>query len=195
MPRSQRFVEPGGFYHVTPRGNDRRPIFDDSDELDRRRHLALLGRTVRKHGWTVFAYCLMTNHLHLVVQVPEDNLSCSMQEFLGEYARYWNSRHDRSGHLFRNRFSCAPIESDEHLRGAVRYVDLNPVRARVTLRPEQWQWSSYRALVGLEHAPAFLAVSALLELFGPTPAQARVAYRNFVRDGRVLPGHVQVSDT
>jgi REP element-mobilizing transposase RayT len=195
MPRSPRFVEPGGFYHVTPRGNDGRDIFDDTDEFDRRRHLALLQRTVRKHRWTVFAYCQMTNHFHLLVQVPEENLSAGMQELLGEYARFWNSRHGRSGHLFLNRFRCRPVRSERHLVSTARYIDLNPVRARIKPRPEQWRWSSYRALVGLDHAPPFLATSALLELFGPTPAKARLAYRRFVQEGLASGGHVQVSDT
>jgi REP element-mobilizing transposase RayT len=195
MPRSPRFVEPGGFYHVTPRGNDGRDIFDDTDEIDRRRHLVLLERTVRKHRWTVLAYCLMTNHFHLLVQVPEQNLSVGMQELLGEYARFWNSRHGRSGHLFLNRFSCKPVLSEQHLLGTARYIDLNPVRAKIKFRPEQWIWSSYRALVGLDHAPPFLATSALLELFGPTPAKARAAYKQFVQKGLVSGSHVQVSDT
>jgi REP element-mobilizing transposase RayT len=195
MPRSPRLVEPGGFYHVTPRGNDGRAIFDDTDEVDRRRHLALLERTARKHGWTVLAYCLMTNHVHLLVQVLDQSLSAGMQELLGEYARFWNSRHGRTGHLFRNRFSCAAVESDRHLREAARYVDLNPIRAQLASRPEHWQWSSYRALVGLDHAPPFLATSALLELFGPTPAKARIAYRRFVQEGHAWDGRVQVSDT
>jgi len=195
MPRSPRLVEPGGFYHVTPRGNDRRAIFGDETEIDRRRHLALLERTVRKHGWTVFAYCQMTNHFHLLVQVPEGNLSVGMQELLGEYSRFWNSTHGRTGHLFANRFHSEPVLSDRHLVATARYIDLNPVRARMRFRPEQWPWSSYRALVGVDHAPPFLATSALLRLFGPTPAKARLAYRRFVREGRGSDGRVPVSDT
>jgi len=196
VPRSPRFVEPGAFYHVTARGNDRRDIFDDrEDDLDRWRLVALLERTVRKHDWTVFAYCLMTNHFHVLVQAGDSGLSAGMQELLGEYSRCWNSRHGRSGHLFSSRFRSEAVESERHLLAAARYVDLNPVRARAASRPDRWQWSSYRALVGLDHAPPFLAVSATLQLFGPTPAKARQAYTRFVWDGLVPSGHVQVSDT
>jgi REP element-mobilizing transposase RayT len=195
MPRSLRLVESGGFYHVTSRGNDGRDIFDDTDEVDRRRHLALLERTARKYGWIVFAYCQMTNHFHLLVQLADGRLSAGMQELLGEYARSWNRRHGRSGHLFRNRFSCSAVESEGHLIATARYIELNPVRARMKFRPEQWAWSSYRAHVGLDHAPAFLATSALLQLFGPTPAKARETYKRFVRDGDVFEGRVPVSDT
>jgi REP element-mobilizing transposase RayT len=192
MPRRLRLVEPGGFYHVFPRGNDGRPIFTENDgHLDRRRHLTLLGRTARTHGWKVFGYCQMTNHFHLLIQVDEDaRLSAGMQVLLGEYAKFWNSRHGHSGHLFRNRFGYEPIESESHLLETARYVELNPVRAGVKNRAELWPWSSYRAHAGLEHPPPFLATTALLELFGPTPAMARQAYRRFVQEG-----HVQVSDT
>jgi putative transposase len=188
MPRSPRLVEPGGFYHVSPRGNDGRDIY--VDELDRRRHLALLERASRKYGWVVFSYCQMTNHFHLLLQVPNDGLSRGMQEVQSEYARFWNSRHGHTGHVFRNRFECEAVLSERHLIATARYVVLNPVRARMKFRPEQWRWSAHRALLGLDHAPSFLAVSAFLELFGPTPAQARKAYRRFVQEG-----HGSVSDT
>ena len=195
MPRSPRLVEPGGFYHVTSRGNDGRDIFDDEDDVDRRRHLLLLERTARKHRWIVFSYCQMGNHFHLLLQVPENGLSAGMQELLGEYARFWNSRHGRTGHLFRNRFRCSAVESERHLLATARYIELNPVRARMKFRPEQWRWSSYRAHIGLDHLPPFLATSALLQLFGPTPAKARQAYKRFILDGQVPDGPVPVSDT
>jgi REP element-mobilizing transposase RayT len=188
MPRAPRQIEAGSFYHVFPRGNDGREIY--VDEFDRARQLFLLDRVSRKYGWTVFAYCQMTNHFHLLIQVSSSGLSPGMQELLGEYARFWNRRHGRTGHVFRNRFESAAVASDQHLLETARYVDLNPVRAGVKPRPEHWSWSSYRALVGLDHAPPFLAVSTLLQLFGPTPARARAAYRRFVREG-----HGTVSDT
>ena len=188
MPRSPRHVEAGGFYHVSPRGNDGRAIY--TDDFDRMRQLALIGRTARRHGWTIFAYCLMTNHFHLLLQVSEGGLSAGMQEVLGEYARFWNRRHGHSGHVFRNRFSSSMVASDRHLMAAARYIDLNPVRANLTEHPEQWRWSSYRALIGVDHAAPFLGVSALLQLFGPAPTRARQAYQLFVQEG-----HARVSDT
>jgi putative transposase len=181
-------VEPGGIYHVAPRGNDGRDIF--VDDHDRRVYLELLERVTRKHGWAVLGYCLMRNHVHLLVQVRDSNLSVGMQELCGEYARRWNRKHGHSGHLFRNRFTYRPVLSDRHLSATARYIDLNPVRIRTSFRPEQWRWSSYRAHIGLDHAPPFLALSAFLQLFGPTPARAQAAYKRFVQEGQVL-----VSDT
>jgi len=112
-----------------------------------------------------------------------------MQEGLGEYARYWNRRDGHSGHLFRNGYDSKAIKSESHLVATVRYVDLNPVRARMTFRPEQWRWSSYRCHVGLEHPPSFLAIGAFHALLAPTPSGANRVYRRLVRDG-----HVPVSD-
>jgi len=188
MPRSPRLVVPGGIYHVAPRGNDGRDIF--VDDHDRRVHLELLERVVKKYRWVVFGYCLMRNHFHLLVQVPESNLSAGMQELLSEYSRRWNRKHGHSGHLFRNRFSHRPVTSDRHLMATARYIDLNPVHVRKKFRPEQWEWSSYRAHIGLSHAPAFLSISEFLPLFGPTPAKARAAYKRYVQKG-----HGPVSDT
>ena len=188
MPRSPRVVEPGGIYHLTPRGNDGREIF--LEDADRVHFLLRLGRVARKYRWVVFAYCLMTNHFHLLVKVPEDGLSPGMQELLGGYARWWNGEHDHYGHLFRNRFDDTPVRVVRHLIATARYVELNPVRAKMHNRPEQWPWSSYRAHVGLDHPAPFLANTEFLKLLGPTPDKARKAYRRFVREG-----HVPVSDT
>ena len=188
MPRAPRRIEPGGIYHAAPRGNDGRAIF--LGEADRSRFLVRLGLVAARYEWLVFGYCLMTNHAHLLVQVPEAGLSEGMRELLGKYACWWNSEHGHYGHLFRNRFTSSPVRSERHLISAARYVDLNPVRAGLHAHPGQWRWSSYRAHVGDEHPPPFLAQGAFLELLGPTPDRARRAYRRFVREGQV-----PVSDT
>jgi REP element-mobilizing transposase RayT len=181
-------VEPGGIYHVTPRGNDGRDIF--LEDPDRVQFLLRLGRVAREHLWLVYGYCLMTNHVHFLVQIAEDGLSAGMQELLGGYARWWNLEHGHYGHLFHNRFHATSVRSERHLIASARYVDLNPVRANVRRHPEQWPWSSYRAHVGLAHPARFLANNEFLELLGPTPNQAKKAYRRFVHEGRVLvSGH------
>ncbi len=181
MPRSPRIVEPNGIYHLTPRGNNRRTIF--TADRDRLKFLALLTRVTRERRWIVFGYCLMDNHVHLLVQVPELGLSEGMQELLGRYAQWSNREYGRFGHLFVNRFPSETVCSDAHLLGALRYVDLNPVRAGLTTRPEDWPWSSYRAHVGLEHPLPLLANDRFLGLFGSTPDTAREVYREFVRAG------------
>ena len=187
MARAPRIIEPGGIYHVTTRGNNReRVVWDD---LDRVILLTAIDRSARRYGWVVLAYCLMTNHFHLVVRLPLDGLSDGMRLLNGTFARRMNARHSRVGHLFHNRFGATPVADDTHLLEVSRYVVLNPVRARLCARAEQWRWSSYRACAGLELAPSFLATDELLGLFGRRPSLARRAYRQFVREG-----HVRVSD-
>src|SRR5262249_7498308 len=118
------------------------------DDHDRRVYLELLARVARKYGWEIVGYCLMRNHVHLLIHVPDGELSRGMQELSGEYSRRWNRKHGHYGHLFQNRFTYRPVLSERHLLASVRYIDLNPVVVRAKFRPEQWEWSSYRAHVG-----------------------------------------------
>jgi len=179
-PRSE---VPGACYHVGTRGNNKQPIFLDDD--DRKRFLLLLERAARRHGWLVYAYCLMTNHYHLVLQLSDRGLSRGMCELNGGYAVGFNDRHGRSNHLFGRRFWDRHLDSDAYFNETCRYVVLNPIR--VGLEPELgvWRWSSYRATIGDDLAPPFLAVGALLGRFGGSPAEARRAYVRHVSEGRV----------
>jgi putative transposase len=187
MADARRAFDPDGIYHLTSRGNDRQTIF--WDDLDRRAFLDRLAANALKHRWIVLAYCLMTNHYHLVVTAPHGGISHGMQALNGGYSRRTNSRYGRSRHLFQNRFSARAIARDAHLLEACRYVVLNPIRAKICERPEDWRWSSYAACAGLQLAPRFLAVDELLRLFGEHPREARRRYAAFVAEG-----HVQASD-
>jgi putative transposase len=171
-----------------PRGNDGRRIFVRN--ADREGFLVRLEKVTKRHGWLVYGYCLMDNHAHFVVQISDGGLSEGMQELLGGYARWWNREHGHVGHLFRNRFKDVPVKSQDQLLVTLRYIDLNPVAARMKFRPEQWPWSSYRAHIGLSHPPRFLANAEFLKLWGSTPDKARTAYARFVDQGRF-----SVSDT
>jgi putative transposase len=168
-------------YHVASRGNDRQPIYND--DADRRAFLVELARVVRRYRWLVLAHCLMTNHYHLVLRLPDGGLSDGMRELNGGYSRLTNLRHGRSDHLFRNRFFATELENDTHLLEACRYAVLNPVRAGICALPEEWEWSSYRSCAGIEFAPAITATNELLCLFGPSPDEARRRYVAFVRAG------------
>ena len=183
MAREQRSFDPDAVYHLTSRGNDRRTIY--RDDLDRGAFLARLSAVALKHRWIALAYCLMTNHYHLVISAPHGGVSRGMQPLNGGYSRRTNGRYGRTGHLFQNRFLATPISRDAHLLEAVRYVVLNPVRAKICARPRDWPWSSYGACAGLRLAPRFLAVDEVLGLFGTRPAEARRAYAVFVSAGHV----------
>ena len=194
MGRPHRVEVAGGGYHLSSRGSDRRQIYASRD--DRNLFLKLLGIASAKYAWTVLAYCLMTNHYHLVVQIPEAGLSSGMQWLNGGFSRITNRQQGREAHLFRNRFASRVIESDAHLLAACRYVVLNPVAAGLCERAEDWEWSSYRATAGLERNPGFLADVALLKRFAPATEDARRLYREFVDDGvRTLAASISVSDT
>jgi REP element-mobilizing transposase RayT len=186
--RELRSEEPGGIYHVISRGNNRGRLY--WDELDREVFLGRLSRVAQKYGWAGLAYCLMTNHFHLVVQILEGGLSAGMQELNGEYARRANRRHGRVGHLFQNRFFADWITTDGHLFGAIRYVALNPVRAGICQSPADYPWSSHRASAGLEFPIDYLAFGRLQRLFGTSRAAAQASYCRLVELGRV-----SVSDT
>jgi REP element-mobilizing transposase RayT len=182
VARAPREEEPGGFYHVAARGSCGQDIF--FDDTDRRELISRLDRTNRPPNWICLAYCLMTNHFHLVVTIPDGGLSSGMQELVSGYSRQTNRRYGRRDHLFRQHFFSVRLKRHEHLLEVSRYVVLNPVRAGLCRLPEDWRWSSYRACAGLSFAPAFLARDKLLALFGRSPEVAEGRYRDFVAAGR-----------
>ncbi len=174
MPRGPRLLAPGATYHVTSRGNERRPIAQDDADWE---HLSgLLSKVVGERGWEVQSYCFMPNHLHLLVRTPEADLSDGMREVLGDYARAYNLRHDRTGHLFEGRFYSGEVTSDAHHVEVFRYLALNPVRAGLASVPERWRWSAHLPCLRLAEAPAFLDTG--LEAFSADVDR----YAAFVRD-------------
>lgn len=181
MARPLRLEFPGALYHVTARGNARAEIFLDDD--DRRRFLDLLGREVEQQRWHCTAYCLMTNHYHLLLETPEANLSRGMRRLNGSYTQAFNRRHGRVGHVLQGRYKSILVERDAYLRELCRYVVLNPVRAGMVEQAADYPWSSYRASAGLEAAPAWLDVPGVQALFGDDPTVAAERYARFVAEG------------
>ena len=182
MPRQPRIEVAGATYHVISRGNRRQPIY--LDLLDRRRYMSVLADVFARHKWRCLAYCLMTNHVHLLVETPQTDLGRGMHRLNSVYAQWFNWRWDLDGHLFQGRFRSEIIESEWHMLEATRYVVLNPVRAGLCRVAEQWPWSSYGAMAGRVHPPEFLAVGDLLAYFGRTRGAAVSAYEAFVREGQ-----------
>lgn len=176
MARPLRIEFAGALYHVTSRGNARQPIF--LDDSDRRRFLEQLGDVVVRHRWECHAYCLMTNHYHLLLGTLEPDLSRGMRRLNGSYAQWFNLRHERVGHVLQGRFTGIVVERESHLLELARYVVLNPVRAGVCASPEQYPWSSLPATLGLAPMPPWLDPGPLLGQFG-----SRSRYLEFVRKG------------
>jgi len=179
MARPLRLDFAGALHHVTSRGNERRPIFHSN--RDREAFLQFLAEAVKRFGWSVTAWVLMTNHYHLVIQTPEPNLSRGMQWLNGTYADWFNRRHERSGHLFQGRFKSFLIQTETYAAEVLRYVVLNPVRAKIVATPEEYRWSSYRATAGLEGAPAWLDLAAVYIQFDSDRAAAQAMYAEYVR--------------
>jgi REP element-mobilizing transposase RayT len=173
-----RHEEVGGIYHLTARGNGGQVIY--SSDTDRFDFLSLLERTSERYSWRCLAYCLMTNHYHLAIEIPRGGLSRGMQVLNGGYARLANRRHGRKDHLFKNRFFALHVDSEEHLLEVLRYIVMNPVRASLCRRPADWRWSSYRACAGIDFSPRFLVVDEVMRLFGGSPNEARTRYCAFV---------------
>lgn len=181
MARPLRIEFAGALYHVTSRGDRREPIFEDDD--DRTKFLSVLAEVVERFNWLCHAYCLMTNHYHLVVQTPEANLSKGMRQLNGMYTQACNRRQRQTGHLFQGRFKGILVDKDSYLLELARYVVLNPVRAGMVKHPEKYPWSSYRAMVGEAPTPSWLATDGLLAQFGKRRADARRRYAKFVLEG------------
>jgi REP element-mobilizing transposase RayT len=140
VSRKPREELEGGLYHVFARGNAKQLIF--LDDCDRRTYLLLLGREIERRNWKCLAYCLMENHVHLVLETPDANLGRGMQRLHSAYAQFFNERHERVGHLFQGRYGAVRIETDEQLWTALAYLAANPVKANLCDRAVDWQWSS-----------------------------------------------------
>jgi len=181
MARPLRIELAGGLYHVTSRGDRREDIF--RDDKDREDWLTVLGEVCSRFNWRCHAYCEMTNHYHVVVETPDGNLSNGMRQLNGVYTQRFNRRHGLVGHLFQGRFEGILVERDAYLLELSRYVVLNPVRAGMVPEPAAWPWSSYRAMVGLEPAPAWLETDWVLGQFGSKRRQAHKRYARFLAEG------------
>jgi len=180
MARKPRIHLPGGLYHVIFRGNGGQDVFLAA--ADRYRFYLLLQEGTERFGYRVHAFCLMTNHIHLAVQIGEIPLSRGMQNLSFRYARWINRRENRTGHLFQGRYKAVLVDGDSYLLELVRYIHLNPVRAGLVASPEEYPWSSHRAYLGRETLP-WLTTDWLLAQFGEQLDKAHAAYTTFVFDG------------
>ena len=188
MARKPRLHVPGGLYHVILRGNARQDVFFSPG--DRHFFYELLAEGVARFGYRVHAFCLMSNHLHLALQVGERELSAGMQNLSFRYTRYLNTRLKRSGHVFQGRFKAFLVDQDRYGLALVRYLHLNPVRARKVRHASAYAWSSHRAYLGEDDLP-WLTTDWVLGQFGERFGPARKRFAAFV-DAGSGEGHSQV---
>lgn len=191
MARALRVQFEGAIYHITSRGNERRDIF--KTDRDRQRFTEILSESVSAYHIRLYAYVLMSNHFHLLIETPRANLSAFMQQFNGAYTNWFNAKHRRSGHLYGGRYGAKLVEGDRYLLTLTRYIHLNPIKTRsanvlalderITLL-RRYTWSSYRSYAGLirkrdemiDHAP-------LIQLVSQRSGRTEIAYRQYVESG------------
>lgn len=181
MARPLRIEYPGAVYHVTSRGNEKKPVF--KDDADRQNFLNTLQHVNKRYNWICHAYCLMTNHYHLLIETPDGNLALGMRQLNGVYTQLFNKRHGRTGHLFQGRYKGILIQKDSHLLEVCRYVVLNPVRAKMVEKPAEYPWSSYLSTAGRAKPHPCLTSDWVLGQFSGKRAKAEQEYRQFVSWG------------
>lgn len=180
MARKPRVHFAGALYHVICRGNQGQFIF--RDDQDRERYLDLLRESPQRFGYKLYAYVLMGNHVHHLIEIGHTPLSKVMQNILFRYTRYWNARYKKIGHLFQGRYKAILCERDSYLLELIRYLHLNPVRSKMVRYPEQYRWSSHRAYLEGD-GKGWIAMEEVLPQWGRSRKQAVATYRRFVRDG------------
>lgn len=180
MSRPLRIEYPGAIYQITSRGNARSDIYLSKE--DRHTFLKILEQVCERYHWQCYAWCLMTNHYHLVIETKQANLSRGMRQLNGLYTQTFNRSHHRVGHLFQGRYKAILIDKDSYLLEVVRYVLLNPVRAKMVKSVGQYPWSSYRAMINKVNAPVWLAKDGVLGHFGKREVTAQKHFIKFMRE-------------
>ncbi len=175
---------PGGLYHIYSRGLDRVDIF--SCDADREKFLGILADTIRHSSWKCFAYCLMSNHYHILIESEDGDTSVGMKRLNGSYAQYYNWKHERTGPLFQGRYKAILVDRENYFMELCRYIVLNPVKAGLVADPGKYPWSSYRCTAGLDPTDDITLRDTVLGLFDPasdSSSRSSTLYVEFVRDG------------
>ena len=185
MARPLRIEFAGALYHVTSRGDGQDDIYQDDN--DRGAYLEVLAEVMERFNWSIHAYCLMSNHYHLLIETPDGNLAKGMRHLNGVYTQRYNRRHKRVGHVFQGRYKAILVQKESYLLELARYIVLNPVRARMVRSAKDWAWSSYRATAGLSETHPWLMTDWILASFSRKKQTAIKQYCEFVSQGRNQP--------
>jgi len=180
MARKPRVEFPGAFYHVISRGNQRQDIFHDKS--DRQAYLDRLEHYRNRYQVAVYAFVLMSNHIHLLIETQHTPLSKLMQGLQFTYTQYYNRKYSKVGHLFQGRYRAILCDRDAYLLELVRYLHLNPYRMKHRTDPWRYPWSSHKAYMGYDCSVG-IEKSLVLGQFGKTQGRARRAYLRFMREG------------
>lgn len=176
MARPLRIQFHGAFYHVIVRGNQKQAIFIDNN--DRLKYLEFLSRYKKQHGFILYAYTLMRNHVHLLIETTKAPLANVMQAINQTYTGYFNRKYHKVGHLFQGRYKSYLCDKDAYLLSLIRYIHLNPVRAKSAKNPHEYTWSSHHVYLGKEDG--LIETDKVLRLFSESPSYAQRLYKNFI---------------
>ena len=178
MSRPLRIQYPGAMYHITSRGNGGNKIFqDDSDHLI---FLEELKKVMEDYNWISYAYCLMPNHYHLFIKTVDPNLSIGMRQLNGDYTQKYNIRHKQFGHIFQGRFKSILVEDAGYQGVLIRYITLNPVKAKLVKSPMDWPWSSHKEIMGLKKESGCVHVDETLSFFHDNKTLAKKEYNKYL---------------
>ena len=172
MPRVARKISMTKVYHIILRGNDRQDIF--FEDQDYKKFLRLIIITKEKYQYEIYAYCLMTNHVHLIIYDKNSQISRIMQSIEISYSNYFAKKYDRNGHLFQNRFISKNVETENYLRRLCRYIHQNPLKAKISIT-EDYKWSSYNEFI---YQSKIISSQLILSMFGQTKKEA---VKNFIQ--------------
>lgn len=178
MARPLRIQYPGAVYHLMSRGDGGKKIFKDSHDYEM--FLGVFEDVLERHNWISYAYCLMPNHYHLLVQTIDPNLSEGMRQLNGIYTQKYNFRHDRYGHVFQGRYKSILVDLDDYKYQIIRYIALNPVRAKLTISPYKYKWSSHLEMLNKQKPSGCLHTQKALKLFDKNNTRAREIYKEYI---------------
>ncbi len=181
MARQPRIEFPGALYHVMVRGNQGQRIF--RDDQDRSQYIGRLKNCKKAYSFRPYAFVLMVNHVHLLMETGWVPLSRIMQRLSSSYTQYFNRRHRLKGHLFQGRYRAILCDKDTYLLELSRYLHLNPVRVKAVSDPGKYRWSSYGAYLGKGREQDWVETKKVLAYFGRKEGKARRGYRRFVLEG------------
>lgn len=185
MSRPLRIEYPSAVYHVTARANGRQHLFTCTE--DGSHFIKLLAREIAQQRWICYAYCLLEDHYHLVIETPEANLGRGMGRLNMAYSQWFGRQHNQPGHLFHGRYKSIILQKERYLLEVCRHVVLNPVRLQTVNQPDHWKWSSYRPLAFVENVPSWLDSDWLLTQFVSNASDPASSWRKYVTEGIESP--------
>lgn len=174
MPRKARQKSESGIYHIIMRGINRQIIFHEDD--DYHKFLQALKHYKEISDYQIYAYCLMNNHIHLLIKVESEPLAQIMRRICGKFVYWYNKKYDRAGYLFQDRFKSEPVEDDSYLLTVIRYIHQNPLKAGFVEKTEQYPWSSYHAYLRRDR---FIDQDFVLNIFDKNREKALRAFVDF----------------